>query len=140
MAVNLVDIMSSLTLIMTEETERLQAYDRSRDLAELVSAKVRLTGILETELARLGREEPDWQQDLDEEGRAALSAAVVALGNASSANAAVVERQLELSNEVLGAVTAEARRQLRKRAETYSMSGALSPADGPLPISVNSQF
>lgn len=137
---NLVDIISSLTLIMTEETERLRMQDRARDLAELTSAKIRLTGLLEAEVARLNRERPDWSRSMDEERRQRLTAVVAALGTASAENAAVIERQLELSNELMTVIAEEARRQFKKRADTYSGAGILSPIDIAPPISVNSEF
>jgi len=137
---NLIDIISSLTLIMTEETERLGRRDRAQDLVELTSAKVRLTGLLEAEIARLNREQPGWAQAMDQEQRARLTAVVSALGVASAENAAVIERQLQLSNELMAVIAEEARRQFKKRADTYSDAGTLSPIDIAPPISVNSQY
>nr|WP_253201411.1 flagellar biosynthesis protein FlgN [Sphingomonas quercus] len=125
---------------MTEETDRLKMHDRARDLVELTSAKVRLTGLLETEIARLNREQPGWSKAMEEDQRARLTAVVSALGTASTENAAVIERHLELSNELMKVIAKEARRQFKKRADTYSDVGTLSPIDLSPPISVNSQF
>ncbi|SNT18588.1 hypothetical protein SAMN06295912_15413 [Sphingomonas laterariae] len=140
MAANAIDVMASLTLIMNEETERLRSRERGRDLAELAAAKVRLVGVLETELARLEREAPGWANALDEAGREELSNALVALGEASATNALILERQIDLSVEMMGAVSAEARRLANRRAATYSARGDLANADLTAPISVNSEY
>ncbi|WP_380874094.1 hypothetical protein ACFB49_45720 [Sphingomonas sp. DBB INV C78] len=140
MANNAMDVMASLTLIMNEETERLGMRERGRDLAELAAAKVRLVGVLETELARLERERPDWAKAMDEEGREQLTATLLALGDASAANAAILERQIDLSIEMMGAVASEARRLANRRAATYSAAGGLTNADLAAPISVNSEY
>jgi hypothetical protein len=137
--VNLIDVITSLTLIMTEETERLKARDRE-DLTELATVKIRLTGVLEGDLARLNREQPGWADALEGDVREALSSSLIALGEASAANAAVLERQIDLSIELMAALAAEARRLSKKRAETYGSTGLLSPIDLATPISVNSQF
>lgn len=140
MASNLVDIISSLTLIMSEETDRLNARERGRDLAELAAVKIRLTGLLEGELARLNRTQPGWADIMDEETKAALSNGLIALGEASAANAAVLERQIDLSVELMAAFEAEARRVSKSRAETYSANGILAPIDPATPISINSEY
>lgn len=137
---NAIDVMASLTLIMNEETDRLRARERGIDLAELASAKVRLVGMLETELARLEREQPGWADAMDEEQRERLSDALVALGEASTANAAILERQIGLSIEMMGAVASEAKRLAGKRASTYGASGDLSQTNLATPIAVNSEY
>lgn len=140
MAADIIDILSSLTLIMNEETERLQSQQRDSDLGELVTVKLRLTGLLEQEMARLNRSEPDWAEALDEEQRGRLSAALIGLSKASAANAALLERQLELSSELMDAFAKEARRLAGKRASTYGAEGGLSPLDLASPISINSHY
>ena len=137
---NAIDVMASLTLIMNEETDRLRARERGIDLAELAAAKVRLVGMLETELARLEREQPGWADAMEEDERERLSEALVALGEASTANAAILERQIGLSIEMMGAVANEARRLAGKRAYTYGASGDLSQTSLATPISVNSEY
>ncbi|AGH49038.1 MULTISPECIES: hypothetical protein [Sphingomonadales] len=139
MANEAIDVMASLTLIMNEETDRLRSREGGRDLAELASAKIRLVGVLESELARLDREKPGWARALDQDGRDQLAAALIALGEASTANAAILERQIDLSIEMMGAVTAEAKRLAGRRASTYGAAGNLAP-DFTAPISVNSEF
>ncbi|WOK37717.1 flagellar biosynthesis protein FlgN [Sphingomonas sp. C3-2] len=140
MASEIIDIMVSLTLIMQEETQRLTTHERAGDLAELANAKVRLVGVLETELARLNREESGWVDAMDEEGREALGKALVALGEASTANADILERNITLSIEMMEAVTNEAKRISGNRAEIYGAKGNVSRIELATPISVNSEI
>lgn len=140
MASNIIDVMASLTLIMNEETERLRGHERSRELAELAAAKVRLVGVLEAELARVNRELPGWPEALDDELRDKLAQTLIALGDASTANAAILERQIDLSAEMMGAVAAEAKRLAGARTSTYGARGDLSHNDMATPISVNSEY
>ncbi|MEN2786115.1 flagellar biosynthesis protein FlgN [Sphingomonas qilianensis] len=140
MPANALDIIASLTLIMNEETARLGAHERGQDIAELAAAKIRLAGLLDAELARLNRVQPDWALHLPEDGRDALSHAVIALGEASTANAAILERQIDLSVELMAAFENEARRASKSRAEVYGINGQLAPIDNATPISVNSEY
>jgi hypothetical protein len=140
MAADIIDIISSLTLIMTEETARLQASHRDGELGELVTAKLRLTSLLEQEMARLNRRQPDWADMLDEERRNELSDSLIALSKAAVTNAALLQRQLELSSEMMDAFAREARRLAGRRASTYSAGGDLSPIDLATPISINSHY
>ncbi|MCJ8158663.1 flagellar biosynthesis protein FlgN [Sphingomonas sp. LaA6.9] len=140
MASNVIDVMASLTLIMNEETDRLRGHERALDLAELATAKVRLVGVLETELARINREQPGWTEALDDEQRDALANALIALGDASTANAAILERQIDLSAEMMGAVAAEAKRLSGSRTSTYGAQGNVSHMEMATPISINSEY
>ena len=127
MASNVIDVMASLTLIMNEETDRLRGHERALDLAELATAKVRLVGVLETELARVNREQPGWTEALDDEERDALANALIALGDASTANAAILERQIDLSAEMMGAVAAEATSEVKQRSRSAAPTRAGQP-------------
>lgn len=140
MASDIIDVMTSLTLIMQEETERLSARTGASDLAELANAKIRLVGVLETELARLNREQPNWVDALDEERREELGKALVALSEASSANADILERQMTLSLEMMEAVANEAKRLSGNRAEVYGARGNVSRIELATPISVDSEI
>ena len=137
---NLIDVISSLTLIMQEETARLTVHDRGRDLAELAAAKLRLVGVLETELARIARMPADWVAVPDEETRDQLCTVLRGLGEASTANAAVLERQIDLSVEMLGAIAHEAKRLAGRSTLTYGAQGNLSLFDPAMPISINSEY
>lgn len=136
---NIIDMMTSLTLLMEEESARLRSRTHGGDLSEMATAKIRLVGLLETELARIERQTPQWVESLPPEDRERLTEAFATLSGASTANASVLERQMTLSAQMLDAVTAEARRLAGKRASTYGVQGMMEPAC-TAPISVNSQF
>jgi len=137
---NLIDVISSLTLIMQEETTRLTSNAGGRDLAELASAKVRLVGMLETALAKLEREDARWADDMEELVRKRLVECLFALGEASAANSAVLERQIDLSVEMIGAIVSEAKRLAGRSTTIYGARGDLSLYDPAIPISINSQY
>jgi flagellar biosynthesis/type III secretory pathway chaperone len=137
---NLIDVISSLTLIMQEETARLTARDHGRDLAELAAAKLRLVGVLESDLARLERAQPDWADTLEDPVRERLFATLYALCEASGANAAVLERQIDLSVELIGAIAVEAKRLAGRTTTTYGARGDIALFDPAMPISINSEY
>lgn len=137
---NLIDVIASLTLIMKEETDQLNAHGKNGSLAELAAAKLRLVGVLESELARIQREDDDWVDALDEACREKLFATLFALGDASAANTAVLERQIDLSVELIGAIATEAKRLAGRSTTTYGVCGDLSMVEPPAPISINSRY
>lgn len=136
----MVDIMSSLTIIMNEETERLQGHERSPALGELAAAKVRLVGKLEEVLARQNRQNPGWTEALDGETREWLTGCLADLRDASTANAGILERQIELSTEMMAAIANEARRLAGNHAYTYGARGDLAAMDLATPISFNTEY
>ena len=136
----LLDLMRSLVILMEEETTRLANGVRTADMAETAQAKVRIVGALETANARLTRENPNWMQDLSDEEREPLREAVAALREASGANAAILKRQIELSNEMMAAVTHEARRLAGTRSTTYGAAGNVQRVAGAAPISINTRL
>jgi len=137
---NLVDVIASLTLIMREETDQLNAYCKTSTLGELAAAKLRLVGVLESELARIEREEADWLDTLDDSVRDQLFATLFALGGASAANAAALERQIDLSVELIAAIATEAKRLAGRSTTTYGAAGNIAQFDPASPISVNSEY
>ncbi len=140
MASNLVDPIRSLTAIMLEETEKLQSPGRSPELAELAVAKQRLVAILDTRTAQLTRQDAAWLEALPEETREELMQALSELKDASASNAVVLERHIQLTLEMMSAITAEARRISGARHAVYGSAGGLSRIELATPISVNSQF
>lgn len=136
----MIDIMTSLTAIMTEESELLRGRERAPSLGELAAAKARLVGQLEEALARQNRLQANWTELLDEEAQDRLKTTVAAMRDASALNADILERQMELSAEMLGAITSAARRQAGNRAYTYGAEGHLAKADLPTPISFNTEY
>lgn len=137
---NLIDVISSLTLIMREETERLTNRTGGRDLAELATVKMRLVGMLETAMARMEREQAQWADTIEEAVHERLLEALLALGEASAANAAVLERQIDLSVELIGAISTEAKRIAGRSTTTYGAQGDLSSFEAAIPIAVNSKY
>lgn len=137
---NMLDVSGSLTRLMRDEGAALLEHGRCAEHAEIVAAKRRLAGQLDGEIARLNREMPDWLQQLGEDARVALHAAVADLGEAAAANARIVERQLSLSNDMIAAVAEEARRLSGNRGSSYQESGAMAHRVGTSPISVNTRL
>lgn len=140
MASDVIEVMTSLSAVMREETARLQANERVLDLAELAGAKARLVGTLEERLARNGRQAPDWAAQMDDPTRETFAAALGELRAASMVNAALLARQIELSADVMSAISAEAKRVSGNRAYAYGASGTLARPDLTTPISLNNEF
>lgn len=140
MASELVDAVRSLTSIMAEETKRLETSGRATGLAELATAKQRLVAFLEARTAELNRTDSAWLETLATDERDELMAALSALKDASLPNAAVLQRHIELSHEMMAAITGEARRLSGSRHAVYGAAGGLSRIELPTPISVDSQF
>ena len=140
MAAELIDLVVSLTAIMEEERGRLLAPGRHRDLPEMAAAKGTLVAALDARNARLTRERPDWQAQLEPEERLRLAARVRELSEASILNAQVLQRHIELSTEMMTAVAAEAQRLTGAHNATYGQGGTLSRTDRATPISLNTKL
>lgn len=136
----MIDIMTSLTAIMEEETLRLRGQERALDLAQLAGAKARLVGRLEEMLARRNRHQPEWAEQMDEETRDRLTQCLADLRTASATNANILERQIDLSMEMMTAIANEARRLAGNRAYTYGAQGDLAKMELATPISFNSEY
>jgi flagellar biosynthesis/type III secretory pathway chaperone len=140
MPAEIIDLVHSLTAIIEDETDKLTARGHSPGLPETVAAKMRLTATLEERLARLGREQPDWIEQIDPELAGQMAAAVCVLRDAAAANAAILERQISLSTELMEAIAAEAQRLIGARNATYCAGGALIETDRNAPIAINTQL
>ncbi|EZP80173.1 MULTISPECIES: flagellar biosynthesis protein FlgN [Novosphingobium] len=139
-AAAIVGVMTSLSSVMREETRALESGIRALDLAELASAKARLVGTLEEHLARVTRQEPGWTAQLDAPLRESFTEALGELRAASMVNAALLERHIELSADLMGAIASEAKRLTGNRAYAYGARGTLARADLTTPISLNGEF
>ena len=137
---DLIDPIRSLALIMREETERLRSTGRSPELAELAAAKQRLVAILDARSMQLSRKNPAWLELLAPEERDELMSALAELKDASAANATVLERHIQLTMDMMAAITTEARRISGTRHSVYGAAGGLSRTELPTPISINSRF
>ena len=137
---DMLELIGSLTLVIQEETERLEAGERASDLAALAAAKARLVSSLEVMSARAERKHPGWIERLGDEARQNLADTVSMLKEVSLRNAYVLERQISLSQEMMDAVAAELRRLTGKSISTYDELGELARTETPAPISINTQF
>jgi rRNA maturation endonuclease Nob1 len=141
MTAHLIDAMASLTLLMEEESEKLVRKPFLPEIGEIVSAKLRLTGRIEAEVARMRRENPDnWLAGIDDEAREQLADASRTLRDASTTNAQILSRQIELSAEMMAAIASEAQRLTGSRSTIYGACGGIGGMDAPAPISVNARL
>ncbi|EIZ78718.1 hypothetical protein WSK_2766 [Novosphingobium sp. Rr 2-17] len=140
MASEFIDIVTSLTAIMEEETARLLAPGRHADFAEMAAAKIKLVAAIEIKTSEHARTRAEWLATLDGETRNRLTAAIEQLGVAAQVNARVLERQIDLSTEMMGAVATEARRLSGMRGAIYGASGVLTCSELATPISVNASL
>jgi flagellar biosynthesis/type III secretory pathway chaperone len=141
MTEHLIDAMVSLATLMEEESEKLSRSPYLPELGEIANAKLRLTGRIEAEIARMKREHlDDWLEGVDDEAREQLSNASRHLRDTSRINAQILSRQIELSAEMMAAIAAEAQRVTGTRSMTYASCGGISGMDAPAPISVNARL
>ncbi|MFM9977332.1 MAG: flagellar biosynthesis protein FlgN [Sphingomonadaceae bacterium] len=140
MASDFIDIVTSLATIMEEETARLLAPGQHGDFAEMAAAKIKLAAALELKTAEHARTQDAWLDSLDADARDELAAAIRNLETAAAANARVLERQIDLSIEMMATVATEARRLSGMRSAIYGASGVLSRTELATPISVNASL
>ena len=133
------DTMTSLTALMNEEVTLLGSGGDAR-LAAVAAAKARVTAALESQIAVLERIEPEWRTDLGADERTALAASLDQLQQAAIANAGMLARHIDLSRELLDAISAEAGRLSGTRTETYQASGGLRQIELPVPIAINTSL
>ncbi|MDY1009926.1 flagellar biosynthesis protein FlgN [Sphingomonas aerolata] len=130
----------SLDLILDEENDRLGTPGFDLLPPELVAAKMRMVGLIEAEQGRLLRDRaadrvrPD---DADCERSAMLLAGVL---DKLTLNATLLERRIALCDDLMAAITAEAKRLSGGRSMVYRASGTLSHADQPTPIALNNSL
>ncbi|WP_448661370.1 flagellar protein FlgN [Sphingomonas sp. CJ20] len=140
MTAHLIDAMVSLTSLMEEESGKLAQNGYVPDLSEIANAKLRLTGRIEAEVARLKRSSEDWMVALDADTRARLADASRDLRDACTVNKEILSRQIELSVDMMAAIAAEAQRLTGSRSSTYGACGGLGGMDSPAPISINTRL
>lgn len=139
-AAELIDAMISLTSLMEDETSKLGRVGNLAELAEIAGSKVKLGAWIEVEVVRLRRESPDWMSGLDAGTHAALAEASRTLRDTSLVNAQVIERQIELSVDIMAAIAGEAQRLTGRRSSTYGASGDVSRTESSAPISINTRL
>ncbi|MBT0670536.1 flagellar biosynthesis protein FlgN [Novosphingobium profundi] len=133
-------LMEALASVMRKETDGLRERERVRDLASLGAAKARLVASLDAEVTRRDRVNPDWVMELEQEECDALFEQVADLRDAAKANADVLQRQMELSRDMMDAITLEAMRLTGARAIIYSAGGSMAGRELTTPISVNTEY
>lgn len=131
------DLLSSLAMLMDEENTALGQTGHHEQLETLVAAKMRLVSGLEALLARLNREQPDWLEQVQVEERQEFRALIESVLTLAKENGIVLQRQIDISNDLIDAIAAEARRLSGSRSTTYTAIGALSKTEGVAPISVD---
>lgn len=132
------EVMGSLIAVMRDETVLLKA-GRAAEVRELAAAKLKLTAQLERLVAEAEREDPNWRERAlgSDEGVVAL---VQELQAAAAENGRVLQRQIELSRELLDAIAAEAKRLAGTRSETYAATGGMRRTELPAPISIDASL
>lgn len=138
--VRLLDLVRSLTQIMADETQQLALTAQLADHMALGKAKQTLVGQLEVEIAQLNREQSGWDERLSPEEGAQLIDVISELNRVASANAEILKRQLELSGELLDALTREAKRASGNGGVSYHSTGTINHSDRTGPISINTAF
>ena len=139
METELLDLFRSLASISEEET-LLLTHGRRSEIAGLVQAKTRLVGAVDTEVARLDRTNPGWRDTLDPETRAELFEVAGRLRDICAANGATLKRQIDLSDEMMAEIAADARRRRGTGSGAYGATGGMAFAGTAVPISVNASF
>ena len=139
METDLLDLFRSLASISEEETLLLQ-HGRRGEIGELVQAKTRLVGAIDSEVARLDRTRADWRDALPTDMRAELADLAGRLRAICTANGAALKRQIDLSNEMMAEIAADARRRRGSGSAAYGASGAMTGAGMAVPISVNASL
>ena len=137
MPADLADTLSSLAQLIDEENDRLMRPIPHPDLAAIVDAKVRLSGLVQVHTARLAREQPDWLSSLDDATRASVSAAIEVLLRRLDVNARLLERRMTLCDDLIGVISDEARRLSGARSATYGARGAIVHQQRATPITLN---
>lgn len=134
------DTLYALIRVIEEESERLAVSGPVADIEELALAKARLAGRLDEIGARQARENPQWIEALPDMERMGLLRAIEELNRAAVVNSDVLERQIDLSSELLGAVGRELERLTGRRARTYGQRGDVKQAHAPVPLSINTRL
>ncbi|QHL89756.1 flagellar biosynthesis protein FlgN [Sphingomonas changnyeongensis] len=137
---DMIETIQSLNALMREETGLLATAGRSRDIEPVAAAKLKLTATLETQMAALAREQPDWRETMAPEPRAVLIEALDELQDVAADNARMLSRQIDLSRDIMDAIAEEAKRLSGTRRQTYGAAGGLFEMDQATPISVNTSL
>jgi|GEM_PF-559356 len=136
----LVGTMNALIQLMEQESEALAVVGPHAGLAALARAKLRLVAHMDQITAKLRRGQTDWIEALEGDDRDRFAEASEALFQAASVNSAVLERQIDLSGEMLQAVGQEMERLTGRRSTTYSRLGDVRRAQAHMPLTINQRY
>lgn len=136
----LVDTINALIAVMEEESEALALHGPVGPIAELAQAKARLAARMDQMIAALNREAPGWHTDMAKDDRASLASAYSDLHSACAVNSDILERQIDLSSEMLSAVGLEIERLTGHGSTTYGRGGKVRTAKGRPPMSINTRL
>lgn len=137
MPAELADALSALAQLIDEENDRLMSPVPQHDLPAIVAAKIRLSGLVQVHTARLAREQPEWLSSLDDDTRASVGAAIDVLLRRLAVNERLLERRIALCDDLMGAISNEAKRLSGARSATYGARGAIVSSQRATPISLN---
>lgn len=131
----LIEAVTSLSMILDEENDRLTSPGFDPIPGELVAAKLRHVGMIEAAGVRLGQ-----QGDVAPEAVERLGALIPEMLAKVEVNAALLRRRIAICDDLMGAISAEARRLSGARSTTYGAQGAMFRSDQATPIAINGQF
>lgn len=135
-----VELMEELASLADEETATLAAAGGLERLGPIAAAKQRQLEALEVRLAEKQRAHPGWAAELDSEAFQRLQQASAVLQEASERNRAALSRQLQLTDDLVGAVARELQRRTGGRNRTYAEAGRLREQTQPAPVSINTNL
>lgn len=136
----LVDTLHSLVAVMEEESELLSLHGPVEPSMELARAKIRLAARLDEVSARLYRRDADWLAALDPDMRAELAEAYQDMHTASVVNSDILERQIEISTQMLETVGREIERMTGHGSKTYGAGGKIRRGRKKPPLSINTRL
>lgn len=136
----LIDTMIDLVRLMEEESEALAVSGPRAATEAMAQAKIRLAARMEAQCAQLHRLDPRWIEALEGDDRRSFAEVNEDMHLAATVNSAILERQIDLSSEMLAAVGQELARVTGRQGATYSKRGKVRRARSSPPVSVNGKF
>lgn len=129
-----------LVEVVEEETRRLQAGEGIGSLKALVTSKVRLTDQLEREIALLKKAEPAAVKAAGDEEHERLVKALDRLAVAAEENGKIVQRKQAITDDLLGAVLQDVRRNSGATIMRYGEKGSSLPGHRSAAVAVDARL
>lgn len=136
----LIDTMLALIRVMEEESELLAVSGPTGEIGVRAQAKVRLAARMDQLCAALHRDNPEWMSTLTGEDREEFAEASEELHRIAAINSEILERQIDLSTEMLQAVGKELERLTGRRGTVYSRLGDIRRMQSSMPLSINQRY